>query len=287
MGLTLLVAEGNAREEREAQRAAYGASASEAYANCLREIAPEARIDLCFPADPGANTLDSGGLETYDGVFITGSALNLYDGGPEISRQVELARAIFAAGAPFFGSCWGLQVACAAAGGLVMPNPKGREIGVARKIAPSAEGAIHPMLKGRPAAYDAPCTHLDIVVLPDVGAVALAGNAFCPVQAAEIRYDCGVFWGVQYHPEYSLTTLAAIIARRTERLAGEGIVEGPEACARYCADLRALDSEPSRADIAWRIGVDEDMTDPRRRRTELANFLEAFVRPEQSRRGRG
>ena len=256
------------------------------YAACLREIAPDARIDVCFPADPGANTPDGGGLESYDGVFITGSALNLYDGGPEISRQVDLARAIFAARTPFFGSCWGLQVACAAAGGLVTRSPKGREIGVARKIAPSPEGAVHPMLRGRPAAYDAPCTHLDIVVLPDSGALTLAGNGFSPVQAAEIRYEGGVFWGVQYHPEYSLTTLAAIIARRAERLATEGLVESLESCASYCADLRALDSEPGRADIAWRIGVDEDMTDAQRRRTELRNFLEAFVRPERSRRGR-
>ena len=66
---------------------------SDGYADLLRELLPGAVVDICYPADPGAN-LPIGGLEGYDGVAITGSALNVYDGGPEIEPQIELAREV-------------------------------------------------------------------------------------------------------------------------------------------------------------------------------------------------
>ena len=56
-------------------------------------------VDICYPADPGAN-LPAGGLEGYDGVAITGSALNVHDGGPSIAPQIELAREVLKARTP-------------------------------------------------------------------------------------------------------------------------------------------------------------------------------------------
>ena len=43
-----------------------------------------------------------------------------------------------------FGSCWGLQVITAAAGGSVRKNPKGREIGFGRGIRLTEAGRKHP-----------------------------------------------------------------------------------------------------------------------------------------------
>ncbi len=63
-------------------------------------------------------------LESYDGVAFTGSSLDVFDDIPEVTRQIELARAVFATGTPLFGSCWGLQVMSVAAGGTVCRNPK-------------------------------------------------------------------------------------------------------------------------------------------------------------------
>ena len=286
MSLRLLVVEGNVREEREAQHAAYGHAASEAYCDVLRQIAPDSVCDVCFAADAGANIPDSAGLAGYDGVAITGSALNLYDGGAAIAAQVELARAVFAARTPLFGSCWGLQVACAATGGQVLANPLGREIGFARNIALTQAGRGHPLLAGRPAAFDAPCTHLDIVALPPEDCAALAANALSPIQAAEIRRDGGVFWGVQYHPEFSLADVAAIIDRRRARLTSEGFFAAEKDASCYVADLRALDADPARRDLAWRLGLDEQVTRAAARRIELQNFIALLVRPEKSRRGR-
>ena len=55
-------------------------------------------------------------------------------------RQVELARAVYKSGTPFFGSCWGLQVATVAAGGSVRQNPRGREVGIARDLTLTSAG---------------------------------------------------------------------------------------------------------------------------------------------------
>ena len=114
------------------------------YANLLRELCPTAVVDICYPADPGANLPDAGGLESYDGVVITGSALHIYEGGPEIEPQIELTRAVFGSHTPVFGSCWGLQMITVAAGGSVRRNPKGREIGFGRRIRLTNDGRGHP-----------------------------------------------------------------------------------------------------------------------------------------------
>jgi GMP synthase (glutamine-hydrolysing) len=285
MSLRFLVIEGNIRDDREAYRSGLGLTASEAYAATLAQIAPDAVCDICFPADEGADLPDAEGLEAYDGVVMTGSALNLYDGGPAITRQIDLARAVFASRTPFFGSCWGLQVASAAAGGDVLRNPRGREVGFARNIWPTAMGRAHPLLAGRPGAYDAPASHIDIVA-PPPGALILAANAMSAVQAAQIAWGGGTFWGVQYHPEYSLREIAAIIARRAPTLAREGFFPDENAAEAFAGDLRALDDAPQRRDIAWRLGLGGEVLDPPRRRTELINFVEAWVRPAKSVRGR-
>jgi GMP synthase (glutamine-hydrolysing) len=281
MTLRLLIVEGNSVQGRALYRVGFGKTAAESYAETLRALAPDAACDIVCAADAGAKP--PAALQDYDGVFITGSALNLYDGGPEVERQIELARAVFAAGTPFFGSCWGLQVACAAAGGRVFKNPRGREIGVARNIWPTEAGRAHPLLRGRPPAYDALCSHIDIVELP-AGGVALASNALAPVQAAEIVHEGGVFWGVQYHPEHEFAEVAAIIERRAEALAREGLVEDEEAARAFGRDLRGLDEHPR---AAWRLGIGDSVLTREARALELTNFVEARVRPFKSARGRG
>lgn len=148
--LRILVVEGNTAEARARQVEAGGVTMSEGYAELLRWLLPDAVVDICFPADPGAN-LPIGGLEGYDGVAITGSALNVYDGGPAIDRHVELARAVLKSRTPLFGSCWGLQIVTVAAGGVVRPNPKGREIGIGRRITLTPAGRDHPMYAAKAA----------------------------------------------------------------------------------------------------------------------------------------
>jgi len=286
MSLRLLVVEGNLQAARETHRASYGKTPSQSYADTLRDIAPDAVCDICFPADRGANLPNAEGLEGYDGVAVTGSALNIYDSGDAIERQLEFARAVFASKTPFFGSCWGLQLASAASGGTVVKNPLGLEVGIARNIALTEAGSRHALLAGRPAAYDAPCTHLDVVAVPPGETTILANNRFSMVQAAEIRHAGGTFWGVQYHPEFSLTELAAIIERRAASLSAQGMFADEAQGKAYCGELRALDTDRKRSDIAWRLGIQPELLDAGMRLTELRNWIAHRVRPEKSRRGR-
>ena len=130
----LLVIEGNSAHGRALLTAAGGRAPSTGYAELLRDLMPGAVVDICFPADPGANLPGKEGVEGYDGAVITGSALHVYQRGPAVDPQIELAKAVLAAKTPLFGSCWGLQVITVATGGSVRKNPKGREIGFGRRI---------------------------------------------------------------------------------------------------------------------------------------------------------
>lgn len=285
--LHVLVVEGNARAGRDIHSAAYGRTLAESYVAALRSLAPDLACTIVRPADADAALPARGALADFDAAVLTGSSLNAYDAVPEVTRQVVLMRALYEAGVPSFGSCWGLQIGTVAAGGSVAPNPLGPEVGFARRIVPSGEGAAHPLLTGRPAAYDAPAVHLDRVETLPPDCTVLAYNVMAPVQAAEIRHAGGTFWGVQYHPEFPLDELAAIVPRYAGRLAEHGQCRDPADLATYADELRVLHADPGgRADLAWRHGLDVQVLDPACRLREIANFLAYRVRPEASRRAR-
>lgn len=278
----LLVMEGNTAEARAKQVEAGGMALSDGYADLLRRLAPGAVVDICYPADPGAN-LPIGGLEGYDGVAITGSALNVYDGGPAIERQIELTRAVLAAKTPLFGSCWGLQLITVAAGGVVRPNPKGREIGIGRRIALTAAGRGHAMFAGKAATFDAITVHLDEVETLAPGTTVLATNAVSGVQAAELRLGGAVAWGVQYHPEFSLHDIAVVIRRYGSRLLSEGFFADSAARDAYTADLESLGRGGDKT-IAWRYGIDDTVLSEGVRTAEIANWITHQMLPHYGRR---
>src|SRR3981189_2640265 len=85
-------------------------------------------------------------LSDFDGVMFPGSPLHIYEPGPCVSRQIDFARAAFAAGLPVWGSCWGLQLAVVALGGSVRRNLRGRELPIARAITMTDAGRAPPLL---------------------------------------------------------------------------------------------------------------------------------------------
>jgi GMP synthase (glutamine-hydrolysing) len=273
--LRLLVVEGNTPAGRRRIAESAGATPAESYAAVLRTITPDAIVDICTPADVDATTPQP--LNSYDGVAITGSSLNIYQREIESLRQIDFVREVFAREVPMFGSCWGLQLATVAAGGEVGLNPAGREVAFARKIALTAAGRDHPMHATREAVFDAPAIHSDIVTRLPQDSIVTAYNAMSEVQAAEIRLGRGVFWGVQYHPEYGLHDIAAVIRRYGQTLVTEGFFADLIELERYAADLSTLAANEKRRDIVWRLGFGDDIMKESVRQTELSNWTASLV----------
>jgi len=273
----ILVIDGNRAATREQQVAAGGQPSGEGYAQVLQSLAA-VRCDIVRPADSEVHFAAGSGIGSYDGVAITGSALNVYDGGAHIERQIELARAVFAAGVPFFGSCWGLQLAVCAAGGRVERNPLGREFGFARRIELSAAGRGHPMFQGKPAVFEAITVHRDAITELPAQARVLASNDM-GVQALEVRHHKGSCWGVQYHPEYTFGEIAATALRYGATLIEEQLFADRSELEAFVHELRALMRDPRDRRLTWKHGLGAGLQDERCRLAELRNWLELRVLP--------
>jgi GMP synthase (glutamine-hydrolysing) len=274
----ILVVDGNIAEIRTRQSAALGYDSGSGYARVLRRLMPDLVCDIIRPAD-AAPALPTGvSLANYDGVTITGSALNIYNGGGAIERQIEIARAVFEAGVPFFGSCWGLQIAVTAAGGVVRKNPRGREFGFARRILLSEAGRAHPLFTGKPAVFEAPTIHRDDIESLPPGAVTLASNEM-GLQAAAFRHGRTTFWGVQYHPEYDYIDIAAAAERYGKTLVDEGLFRDEPALYDFAAELRRLQDQPADTALLWKHGLGPAMANEAVRLLEIRNWLEQQVIP--------
>ncbi len=283
----LLVIEGNTAEARARQIHYGGEAASEGYARLLRELFPGAVVDICYPADPGANLPDRAGLDGYDGIAITGSSLNIYKGGVEVLQQIDLVRAAFETGTPVFGSCWGLQLLTVAAGGVVRLNPRGREVGFGRRIRTTDAGRDHAMFVDKPAVFEAMTVHLDEVETLPEGATLLATNDHSQVQAAEFVAGRSTCWAVQYHPEYPFREMAAIFRRLSPSLVAEGFFMDEEEEASFIADFEHFEREPGNKALAWRYGIDGAVIQKGLRTIEIRNWVERQVIPTRAARGRG
>ena len=278
MALPVLILDGNVQAINSANVAAGGKPTGESYAAVLRSLDPDVKCTILAAADPGGGQLPAGvSLDQFAGAAITGSALNFHRGGPAIDQQVELAKAMFAAEVPVFGSCWGLQLMAAALGGTVRANPKGRELFIARSIWRTGAGKAHPMFKGKPLAFDAPAVHSDEVsVVPD-GGVVLAANQMSDIQALSIVRGRSHFWGVQYHPEFSLHDLAVIVRRYGQRLVDEGLFKTLEELQLFASSASALSRDDADMADAFAMGVSETIMSPAIRLAELRNWLRDVV----------
>lgn len=282
--LRFLVVDGYDRQSRDDLRAAGMGLAADLYVAMLRREAPEAQCDLLFPSDAGAQAPAGAAVADYAGVLWTGCNATIYDPQPRIHAQLALARQAYAVGTPQFGSCWGLQIAVVAAGGEVAANPRGREMGLARRILLTEAGRNHPMMRGRGPVFEAFTSHADEVTTLPPNSVALAGNAHSPIQAAAVQSGKGVFWGVQFHPEYDLHEMARLIVAREQRLIGLGFYRDAAALQSHVALLEQLHAEPRRTDLRWLLSIDDDVLDTRVRTTELRNWLHHIVLPHAAAR---
>lgn len=275
--LKLLIVEGNVKESRDQSVARGALTQGDLYKRVLNALGDDLACELdcavVFPADEGADLPAAEQLADYDGIVWTGSALNIYDGGPAIERQIAFMKQGLEQDTRIFGSCWGLQMATVAAGGEVAANTKGREIGIARDIQVTQAGLDHPLYRGKPKAFDAVAVHLDHVVkLPD-GACILSSNAMSEVQAIEMKRGRSVFWGVQYHPEFDLEYIADIIRKYEGPLIKEGISADADQVAKWAGDMEAIHFGKDQGELTQQYRLGEDVTDFASRLREVSNWL--------------
>lgn len=275
-----LIIDGYSKQSRDDLEKAGMAFAWQLYANMLKTYLPDAEYDILLPSDEGVSMPDNSQLEVYGGIIWTGCNLSVNDtDNPSVSNQIEMAKRIYQIGTPSWGSCWGLQIAVVAAGGKVVENPKGREMGFARKIQLTDQGKDHPMYEGKASVFDAYISHDDMVSDIPEGGVVLSGNDFTAVQSMEVRHQNGVFWATQYHPEYDLHEMASLMIAREEKLTNIGYFSGHEDFITYVNLLKDLFAQPNRKDLRWQLAVDDDVLDQDVKRCEFRNWINKQVVP--------
>jgi GMP synthase (glutamine-hydrolysing) len=282
-GPRILVVDGYAREGREELAAGGATPAGPLYEKMLKSCAPDAQVDIVYPADPGTSLPMGASIAQYDGIAWTGSSLTVYADDPKVQPQIAFARAAFEAQVPSFGSCWAAQIAVVAAGGQCAQNFRGREMGFARKIALTPEGRAHPLYSGKKSVFDAFISHEDEATHLPPGGLLLASNDHSHMQAVAVTHKGGQFWGLQYHPEYDLHELARLCYCRKEKLTRMGFFRDVEAAQDYVDKLEALHQDPSRKDIAWLLGIDQDVMNEDIRQVEVRNWIDRLVRPAMRR----
>ncbi len=123
-------------------------------------------------------------------IILSGGPSSVYEPGAPV-----IDPAIFAAGVPVFGMCYGFQLMAQALGGVVA-HTDGREYG---HTAATITDTASTLFDGQPAGQSVWMSHGDAVTVPPEGMRVTASTAGTPVAAFED--DVRRMYGVQWHPE--------------------------------------------------------------------------------------
>jgi len=154
--------------------------------------------------------------ERLAGVVITGSPAMVSDREPWSERAAAwLADVVARDAVPVLGLCYGHQLLAHALGGLVGPNPNGREMGTVDVRFDAEDGPL--FARGT---FRGHMSHVEAVLRPPKGARVLARSALDPHSA--LRYGPRQ-WGTQFHPEFDAAILRGYVEARREALVAEGL----------------------------------------------------------------
>lgn len=155
-------------------------------------------------------------LDACDGIIVTGSPAGVYERLPWMPELERLLRRLAdRQDLPALAVCFGAQALASGLGGQVGLNPTGWEIGTVR-VRRTAAAREDPLL-GRSGDGRFQATHQDWIERLPGGAVLLAENDACPVQAFRVGE---LVWGTQFHPEATAAVLEDLIRRRRAALEG-------------------------------------------------------------------
>ena len=139
-------------------------------------------------------------VDKYQGIILTGAHDSLTEPYPLMKGVERILGKIIDNGIMTLGVCFGHQILHLLLGGIVIRNPLGPEIGVA-KINLTLPGMGHPLFKGlNVAKLEVYESHYDIVSAVADKVVALAWNEMSEYQACSYE---GFIYTTQFHPEYS------------------------------------------------------------------------------------
>src|SRR5690242_2882194 len=114
-------------------------------------------------ADQGEKLADAMDRHRPKGVIVTGSPLSVMDEAPWMLELGSELLSVGARGTPVLGVCFGHQLLARAAGGRVVLNPRGREIGTV-KVQLTEAGTRDPLFAWATASeIEAQATHMDAV----------------------------------------------------------------------------------------------------------------------------
>jgi GMP synthase (glutamine-hydrolysing) len=161
-----------------------------------------------------------------EGIIVTGSPLSVTERAPWMLRLGDDLLRIGARGVPVLGVCFGHQLLARAAGGDVVLNPRGREIGTVRvQLTPA--GRRDPLFAwvgaasvSQPDQIEVQATHVDAVDPLPPGAVILASNENSTAQAYRLSETVAA---VQFHPELWAEAMRDLITSRSDKLQAEGM----------------------------------------------------------------
>jgi GMP synthase (glutamine-hydrolysing) len=157
------------------------------------------------------------------GIIVSGSPLSVTEKAPWMLRLGDDLLRAGARGIPVLGVCFGHQLLARAAGGDVVENPRGREIGTVRVqlTEPGRKDVLFAWASG--AEIEVQATHVDAVDPLPPGATVLASNENTAAQAYRLSETIAA---VQFHPELWGAAMRDLILSRRETLAAEGLDAG-------------------------------------------------------------
>lgn len=198
-----------------------------------RTLGFEAPVARAHEGEPLAKALEQ---HRPQGIIATGSPLSVTEEAPWMLRLGADLLAAGARGTPVLGVCFGHQLLARAAGGKVVVNPRGREIGTVR-VKLTGAGRRDPLFAwASEDEIDVQATHLDAVDPLPARATLLASNENCAAQAYRLSEAVA---GVQFHPEMSVAAMRDLILSRRDKLAAEG--RDADALAAAVREVRASD----------------------------------------------
>lgn len=143
--------------------------------------------------------------EVAGGLLVLGGQMSAYD--DRVAPWLPAVRSLLATSVsrevPTLGICLGAQLLAVAAGGIVeVAAAPGRESGII-DVRWRDEAGSDPLVAGLPDPAAGPSMHADAVAELPSGAIWLASSERYPYQAFRLG---AAAWGVQFHPEVSLST---------------------------------------------------------------------------------